>query len=532
MNTQRSGAEERQRHELPEHYELRAPELTSPPFPSEETPRPLTGGAVMSATSRIVVAGTGAVATIVIARLLGPSGSGAYAVAQTLIIMLTVATTLGVEHGIAYYVSSGRWSARHANRTSQLVALVCGIVGVGIGVVVRLAVPSAFNGLSFAVTIAAAAALPFSLSWFYSSYVALAIDNYESYALPPAIQSSAAVCLVALLGALYGVAGAVVGFTLAHVLAAATMLLVNRRTFAAPSGSARSGSPPAESAATQSASAESAPPGTTATGSAPAGGPETSDEPGQLRRAVGFGLKGYASNALQFVNYRLDLFILNATATGAAVGHYSVAIAVTGVMWLLPQALSDVLFPRVAALSARSGIAREQERAFVEIKSLRHTVLITVLSTLVLALALVLLVVPVYGSAFRPAIDLGLILLPGVALLGLTGPLSATILGRGHPGLSLIGAAIVTPLTVVLYVLLIPSLQATGAALASTISYSTTFLLAAFFYRRATGHGALALMLPTRGELQDYRALGPAVSGWLAKLRASTRQGRSSPPSS
>jgi O-antigen/teichoic acid export membrane protein len=35
----------------------------------------------MSATSRIVVAGTGVAATIVVARLLGPVGSGAFAVA-------------------------------------------------------------------------------------------------------------------------------------------------------------------------------------------------------------------------------------------------------------------------------------------------------------------------------------------------------------------------------------------------------------------------------------------------------------------
>jgi len=468
----------------PEHFEMRAPELTSPPFPSEPTPRPLTGGAVMSAASRIAVAVTGAATTIVIARLLGPAGSGAYAVAQTLIIMLTVVTTLGVEHGIAYYVSSGRWSARAANRDSQLVALACGAAGVCVGLLVRIAVPSAFNGLSLGATLVAAVALPFSLSWFYGSYVALAIDNYEAYALPPAIQSSAAVCFVAVLAAFYGVAGAVVGFTLAHALTALVMLIVNRRTFARSDDH-----------------------------------PDLSGQPHQLRRAIGFGIKGYASNALQFVNYRLDLLILNATATGAAVGHYSVAIAVTSVMWLLPQALSDVLFPRIAALSARSNQDSKHLRALVEAKSLRHTVIVTLLSTLAVALALVVLVVPVYGAAFQPAVDLGLILLPGVALLGLSGPLSATILGRGHPQLSLIGAALVTPLTVALYALLIPSLQATGAALASTLSYSASFLLAAFFYRRVTGHGALSRMLPTRSELEDYRALVPAVMGWAGKRR-------------
>lgn len=472
-----------------ERLDPRAPELTSPPLPSESGSRPLTGGAVMSATSRIVVAFTGAATTIVVARLLGPSGSGAYAIAQTLIIMLTVATTLGVEHGIAYYVSSGRWSARSAHRDAQLVALVCGIAGAGLGLLARLAAPSAFNGLSLGTTLVAAVALPFSLSWFYGSYVALAIDAYEAYALPPAIQSTFAVCFVAVLAALYGVPGAVVGFTLAHALTALVMLAVNQRTLFRTT--ARRG--PAHA-------------------------------PRQLRRAIGFGIKGYASNALQFVNYRLDLFILNATATSVAVGRYSVAIAVTSVMWLLPQALSDVLFPRIAALSTRSGDASEQERAFVETKSLRHAVIVTLLSTLALALALVVLVVPIYGPAFKPAIGLGLILLPGVALMGLSAPLSATILGRGRPDVSLIATAIVTPLTIALYAVLIPAMQATGAALASTLSYTTTFLLAAFFYHRVVGQGAFARMLPTCSELDDYRALAPTVIAWVRRLLRFPRQ--------
>jgi O-antigen/teichoic acid export membrane protein len=443
----------------------------------------------MSATSRIAVAVAGAATTITVARLLGPAGSGAYAVAQTLIIMLTVATTLGVEHGIAYYVSTKRWSVRHANRDSQLVALCTGLAGAGLALLLRALVPSAFNGLSLATTAVAALALPFALSWFYGSYVALAIDRYEDYALPSALQSVAAVCLVTALGALDGVPGAVLGFTLAHVLAAATTLARNRRAFS------RIGMP-------QTASATHA-----------------------LRRAIRFGIKGYASNALQFVNYRLDIFILNAIAVSATVGRYSVAVSITSVMWLLPQALSDVLFPRVAALSAGGEEGGERMRAFVETKSLRHTVIVTVLSTGALALVLMLMVVPVYGEAFRPTIDLGLIMLPGVALLGLTGPLSATTLGRGHPGVSLINSAIVTPVTIALYALLIPKMQATGAALASSISYTMTFIVTAYFYRRIVGRGALMRMLPGRSELHDYRRLVPILIARLRRVQPQTDRG-------
>lgn len=456
---------------------------------AETAPRPLTGGAVMASVSRVAVAATGAAATILVARVLGPGGAGDFAVAQSLIMMLTVGTTLGVEHGVNYYVSSGRWAARDAYRSAQRVALVSGLAGAAIGLLARLLVPSAFGGLSVGVTAMAAFSLPFALSWFYFTYVALAADHYEAYMLPPAAQSTLALVLVAALAFPFGTAGAVAGFALAHVVTAAAFALVARRLLGL------AGAPPAERA------------------------------PGRLRRAIRFGIKGYAANALQFLNVRVDLFVLAAVASAADVGHYAVAVSVTSVMWLLPQALSDVLFPRVAALSARRGPAGAEARAFVEAKTLRHTTLVVVVAGLVLAAALELLVVPVYGPDFRPAIDLGLILLPGVALFGLAGPLSATIVGRGHPGYLLATTLVATPLTLALYATLIPALDATGAALASTISYAASFLLSAAFYRRVTGARVRDRLVPTRSELADYRALPPAIAGWARNARGRLRSG-------
>jgi O-antigen/teichoic acid export membrane protein len=463
---------------------------TLPPDPPQvgPAPRPMTGGAVMSAVSRFGVAGTGALATVVIARLLGPRGSGAYAIAQTLVQLLVVATTLGVEHGIAYYVSSGRWRAADAFRSSQRVAIVSGVAGAAAGVLARLLIPSAFRHLSVADSVITALALPFSLSWFYASYLALATDQYEAYVLPSFTQSSVALVLVAGLAIVDGVGGAIIGYTASQVITAVIFLFAGRRLF--HRGAAAG--PPEE---------------------AGAAGSESSVAP--LRRAISFGIKGYATNALQYVNYRLDLFILNATVSTAAVGQYSVAVAVTGVLWLLPQALSDVLFPRVAALSASTAENAAEALAMSESKSLRHTALASLAVTAVLAGVLLVLVVPVYGARFRPAIDLGLILLPGAALLGLAGPLSATILGRGHPRMMLTVTLITTPVTVALYVLLIPTLKASGAALASTISYAGTFVLTALFYTRVTGHNAFARMIPTRSELHDYRMLAPAVLAWV-----------------
>jgi O-antigen/teichoic acid export membrane protein len=428
----------------------------------------------MNAGSRITVAAAGALTTIALARVLGPGGWGSYFVAQSLALMLTVAMGLGVEHGIAYYVGSRQWGARAAYSAALKAAAVLGVLGAALGIGARLLAPSAFAELSVWLIAAVVVGLPFGLARFYVSSIGLATDRYEAYTLMTALQALFTAVLAVPAALLFALEGAVVATTLATVTVGLGAALWGRRRL------------PRDAAA----------------------------EPRQLRRAVHFGLKGYAANALQLLNYRLDLFILSAVSSRAVVGSYSLAVAVTALMWLLPGALSEVLFPRVAHLSRRED---ELAREMVETKSLRHATLAVVTTGLVVAAALALLVVPVFGEEFRPAIRLGLILLPGASIVGISSILAATVVGRGKPIYTLYGALVVTPLTVVLYALLIPWLHADGAALASTLSYAGSFLAMAWFYRLVTGRRVLPLLAPTASELSDLRALPGAIRARLAR---------------
>lgn len=453
-------------------------ELT--PGSTEPVRRPVTGGMVVAAGSRVAVAITGAGATVAVARLLGPAGSGAFAVGQTVLIIATTLATFGMDHGILYFVSSGAWDAAEAHRTSQRLAFGLGLAGAGVLMLIRVAIPAAFHGLSIWTSLMLAAAVPFALSWLYTSIISLGTDDYEGYVLPPAVQSVAALALVAGLAAWRAVTGAVAGLTVAHVITSLLALdrrrRLGRRVGAAVHEAGRS--------------------------------PQSRQSP--AAQALRFGLKGYTANALQFLNLRLDLLILNALVRTADVGHYAVAVSVTSVMWLLPWALSDILLPRVAALA--NGTGEDMTLEMVEVKSLRHNAMITLCMSVLLAAVLLWLIGPIYGSRFDAAIDLGLILLPGVALLALAAPMTATITGRGQPGLLLVSSLIVTPITIGLYAGLIPALGATGAALASTASYAATFIISATLYGRVTGRSVWA-MIPSRSELVDYRMLADRVLG-------------------
>jgi O-antigen/teichoic acid export membrane protein len=127
-----------------------------------------------------------------------------------------------------------------------------------------------------------------------------------------------------------------------------------------------------------------------------------------------------------------------------------------------------------------------------------------VLPTIALLVILVLLVPLIYGSAFDRSVTLGFILIPGVAVAGVAKVASAVSSGRGFPRYALYTTALTVPATVSLYLLLIPAFHATGAAVASSISYTLTTVLTVYYFERATSIKLRAALIPARSDLVDY----------------------------
>ncbi len=423
------------------------------------------------AASQVATAGTGFLTAIAIARLLGPDGIGDYTIALWLLTLMGAVMSLGLEQGLAWSVSAGRWAPRSAFVQSQLAALALGLIGAAIAVGVRLVAPGAFGGLSVVLVLLTAAAVPFLLSFSYSRWLAVTADRYEAFVAPLPLVSTLTLVLAAGLAIPWEETGMVVGLLAANVITAAVAFVTAAR-----------GLPPKAAA----------PP----------------DDRGlqPLRDATKFGVRANVGTALQFINYRIDLFVLSAVTSSAQLGLYAAAVSVTSVMFLAPQTLAQVVFPRVAALS-EGGAADPEHRAMVESKSIRHASLICLLSLPAVAGVTAIFLPLVYGSRFSGAIGYGMVLLPGVAMFGIASVLAATINGRGHPEYSLRTALISTPPSLVLYAVLIPLFEGWGAAIASTASYGLNLAVTAVYYRRATGDRVLPLLVPTRSELADLRDL-------------------------
>jgi O-antigen/teichoic acid export membrane protein len=432
--------------------------------------RSLAGGALLAAIARISFVVGGALVTVLVARLLGPDGSGSFLVISSLMFTLLALLTLGIEVGAPWLLAAGRWALPSALSSTALAALALGLCGVAIGMAAHeLASDTAFAGIDTSVALLAMAALPPALLVAYFTQLAIASERYEAALAIGVTTATAYVAAVAALGAIFDLEGAVAGLLAGQLAGAAVALAWWRR---AARRERADGSPDAS----------------------------------RLREALAFGIKLYVANAAAIVIYRFDVFLLNAYAGEAEAGYYAVAIAATTALGVLPTALGNVLFPRLASLSRER--ADESRRRAVQDSAIRHTVLIVAAGSALLAVGLPLLTTPIFGSEFEPAIVPGLILIPGAAALGLATTLYSALAGRGRPDYAMRIALLTTPLAIGLYFLLVPALEAEGAALGSDVAYLTSAVLAALALRRVSGPGpGLRAVLPGRAELRDYRVL-------------------------
>ena len=364
--------------------------------------RPLAAGAFATLASQLIAIGATTVTSVAIARLLGPSGTGAVALVVNLVGLGAILFGLGLRAGIVYELNSGAWQLREAARQTALAAIVLGLIGSGVVLLLyALTRDSVLADLDFVTAAAAAAALPFAIAVVFASAIALARDRYEAYGAFQALAPVVSMVLAVGLAVAFDVPGAAVGIAAATALTAVAAWVWLARYVAVHEGS------------------------TAAAGAAR----------GRLRPATRFGLQAWGGEVLQFLNYRIDLFILNSFAVIADVGVYSIAVTLTSLAWLLPNALTVVLFPRAASLEAatRSGAIPQSEADVTAVKGARQTI-IALIPSLLVTLVLLFVAVPLlYGDKFDETTVLGLVLLPGVLAIGFGRSLTAITTGRGHP---------------------------------------------------------------------------------------------------
>lgn len=219
-----------------------------------------------------------------------------------------------------------------------------------------------------------------------------------------------------------------------------------------------------------------------------------------FREVLQFAMPSYLGNLAQFLNYRLDVFIVSILAGYASVGRYTLAVGLGQLIWLLSNAAATVLLPKIAA-------AEHENSAAHTMRVNRLSLGASFAGAVVLGVTATQFIPILYGEAFRGSIDALLWILPGIVAFSTVNVLAAYLSGIGKPHLNLIVATISLIATISLDLLLIPKFDIVGAAIASTVSYTLSAVLTIRYFIRETKTPLRDLLLLTSSDVRSVFAI-------------------------
>jgi O-antigen/teichoic acid export membrane protein len=421
----------------------------------------LAGDTARTFLSKLAAAGFSFLATVIIARALGPEGRGATAVALTLALTLIQLGSLGLIAGSTYFVARGRAQpgeiAAHA---------LWGSVAIGGGLAlallaIRVGAPGVLRGVDSPILVLIAIGTPGMLYSLFLQAILLGLGRMWAYGSVETCRTGAAVVGLLAWDATAGLE-----------VESAVAIMVGAWWVAGALAAMQLSSPGWwRPRFTQRLVAE------------------------MLR----FGIRVYAATVLSFLVIRFDILLVNAYLGPGKAGIYSVAGAIAEALLLIPFVIGINLFPRVARGTGHATSAA----------AFRATAIVLAAACLISAVAAGPLVNGLFGAQFKEAAALYRLLTPGILALGLASVISYHFAGRGFSGQAVAIWAAALLLNVALNVALLNPLGIRVAPIASTISYVFLLVLLARHFVRESGR--YRDLVPGRDDLLVLSRLANAV---------------------
>jgi O-antigen/teichoic acid export membrane protein len=415
-----------------------SPDLTGGPGLARQARQSLAASVTSSAAM--------ALAGVVVARVLGPSGRGEYAVGSIIGVLGGTTLVMGVDVWAARTLAQSRGSVAKVLGDLLLVA-AGGSAALGVGTALVTGQPSFGAGVALISLGTAGLILAFAtlvavprMGLYLGSQATASVGFLAGVGVMALLGEGSAALALALFGAAR-VAGALFG------------LVAIRHRAADPAQTT-------------------------------------------LREAVRFGAPAAIGSIATLVAYRADVVVLAALAPTADVGLYAAAAAMTEGLWLIPDALASVLLPHVA---------RNEDSHHMTARIIRLSSVILLLGFVALTLVGERLTRLVFGSEYVGAAEA----LPALALaavsLGAWKLLIADLGGRGDTrvrawtALAGLGAMLIADL------LLIPRWGIAGASYAALVGYTVAAVWAGRRWSIRTGQPSNLLWRPQVSDLRIMR---------------------------
>lgn len=185
-----------------------------------------------------------------------------------------------------------------------------------------------------------------------------------------------------------------------------------------------------------------------------------------IKSLLKLGILFSASFFIIQLNFRIDILFIEKLRDATEVGIYSLGVSVAEQLWLLPLAIGIVVFSRTAttrdqaAMTSTTGVL------------VRLSFLLSVIASVAIFFLVPYLIPLIFGSEYIPSIRIIQLILPGIIMVVIFRILSGHLAGLGKPQIILYIFLPALLLNILLNLLWIPQYGGAGAAMATNVSYT------------------------------------------------------------
>jgi len=404
---------------------------------------------------------TGLLASIILARMLGPDKFGIFTALVIIPTIVVSLTHLGIRGSAIFHVGKGKYDNNELVSTVIILLIIASILGIIISAITYFIYDEPnFTMLMIGLVLLV---IPGRLAIIYFGGIFLGNDEISKANQMNWITNAINLGLIVMLvwGFGYEILGAVIAFLISSSIVAIYGLVLIGRSFKIRLKIHRD----------------------------------------IIKSLLKLGILFSVSFFIIQLNYRIDILFIEKLKDATEVGLYSIGASIAEQLWQLPLAISIVIFSRTA------GAKDKAEMVSTTAVLLRLSFILAIIAAIAMYFLVPYLVPPIFGDEYIPSIRIIQLILPGIIMIVIFRILSGHVAGLGKPEIAIYIFLPALVLNIILNLLWIPEYGGRGAAMATNVSYSAGSIGYMIAYARIVRVPLLEIITFKKSDFTQIRQL-------------------------